>query len=196
MSEILHMVFEEFGNINAPGLFLLFVASSFVLIPRPLLCIFGGYLLGYWAIPLALLGGAVGSALALLIARYFLRDRIGRMLVNLPSIRGVMRAVDMEGWRVVMLLRLCSPIPGCMLNYFFGLSRINLLSFITASAIGVTPQVGLFVYCGITGHMLSEKGLLTDLQLFLNVGGALATMLCIFMVKQRAKAVLAELRSA
>ena len=45
MNEVLHQVFEKFGSINAMGFFLLFVLSSFVLIPRPLLCISGGYLL-------------------------------------------------------------------------------------------------------------------------------------------------------
>ena len=196
MNEVLHQVFEKFGSINAMGFFLLFVLSSFVLIPRPLLCIFGGYLLGFCAIPLALAGGALGSALALLIARYLFRERIGRMLAKLPSISATMRAVDIEGWRLVVLLRLCSPIPGCLLNYFFGLSRIRLVPFMTASAIGVTPQVVLFVYCGITGQTLSGNGVPMALQLFLNVTGVVVTAMAIIVVKQRTKAVLAKSRAA
>jgi uncharacterized membrane protein YdjX (TVP38/TMEM64 family) len=195
MNEVIRQVVEKFGSIDAPGLFLLFLISSFVLIPRPLLCIFGGYLLGYRAIPLALVGGALCSALALLIARYLLRERIGCMLVRSPSASAMMRAVDLEGWRLIVLMRLCSPIPGCLLNYFFGLSRIGLGSFITASIVGVTPQVVLFVYCGITGQMLSENGLPTGLQLFLNLAGVLVTVWTVVMIKQRAKAVLAERRS-
>lgn len=194
MNEVLRQVFEQFGSIDAYGFFLLFLISSFVLIPRPLLCVVGGYLLGYRAIPLALAGGSLGSALALLIARYLLRERIGRMLANSPSAGAMMRAVDLEGWRLIMLLRLCSPMPGCLLNYFFGLSRIGLVSFMTASIVGVTPQVVLFVYCGITGEMLSEKGLPTGLQLFLNLAGVLVTVWTVVLIKQRAKAVLTELR--
>ncbi|MBV9305081.1 MAG: TVP38/TMEM64 family protein [Acidobacteriaceae bacterium] len=195
MNEALHQVFEKFGSIGAPGFLLLFLVSSFVLIPRPLLCIFGGYLFGYRAIPLALVGGALGSALALLIARYLLRERIARMLVNSPSASAIMRAVDLEGWRLIVLLRLCSPIPGCLLNYFFGLSRIGLVSFMTASIVGVTPQVVLFVYCGIAGQILSESGLPTAIKLFLNLAGVLVTVWAVVIIRQRAKAVLAELRS-
>ena len=195
MNEVLHQVLEKFGSIDASGFFLLFLISSFVLIPRPLLCIVGGYLLGYRAIPLALAGGALGSALALLIARHLLRERIGGMLVYSTSASAMMRAVDLEGWRLIVLLRLCSPIPGCLLNYFFGLSRIGLISFMTASIVGVTPQVVLFVYCGITGQMLSENGLPTGLQLFLNLAGVVVTVWTVVMIKQRAKAVLAERRS-
>ena len=118
------------------------------------------------------------------------------MLAKLPSISATMRAVDIEGWRLVVLLRLGSPIPGCLLNYFFGLSRVRLFSFMTASAIGVTPQVVLFVYCGITGQMLSGNGVPIALQLFLNVTGVVVTAMAVIVVKQRTKAVLAKSRAA
>ena len=86
--------------------------------------------------------------------------------------------------------------PRVLAQLFSGLSRIGLISFMTASIVGVTPQVVLFVYCGITGQMLSENGLPTGLQLFLNLAGVVVTVWTVVMIKQRAKAVLlAERRS-
>jgi uncharacterized membrane protein YdjX (TVP38/TMEM64 family) len=191
MSEFLPRFLDAFTSFGVIGYFMLSLGSSFVLIPRPLLCVLGGYLLGLWAIPVGIAGIALGSALALLVTRYLLRERVGRMLASRPLVSAAMRAVDGERWRLILLLRLCSPIPGCLVNYFFGLTGIGVLSFTTASIVGVAPQVGLFVYFGIAGQALSGSGPMA-VQVFLNVAGVLVIGIGFLLVRRRAKAALAR----
>jgi uncharacterized membrane protein YdjX (TVP38/TMEM64 family) len=195
MNDVLQQVFDRFGSIDAGDLFLLFVLSSLVLIPRQLLCVFGGYLLGFWAIPIALAGSALGSALALLIARLLLREWIGRMVVKRPTVSATIKAVDIESWRLIMLLRLCSPIPGCLLNYFFGLTGVGMISFTTASVVGLTPQVGLFVYFGVVGQTLLGAGGPMAAQLLLNATGVIVTVFGIIAVRRRANSALEHFRA-
>ena len=54
MSGLTHGVMEWMGTFGATGFLAMFILSSFVLVPRPLLCTLAGYILGFWAIPVAL----------------------------------------------------------------------------------------------------------------------------------------------
>jgi uncharacterized membrane protein YdjX (TVP38/TMEM64 family) len=196
MSELTHGVMEWMGNFGATGFLAMFILSSFVLVPRPLLCTLAGYILGFWAIPVALAGTLLGSGLALLSARYLLRAPVGRMLAKRPWIGATMQAMHMEGFRLIALLRLCSPVPGCLLNYFVGLTRISLLTFMTASLIGLTPQIILFVHLGVAGQMAaSTTGTPMVLQFILNVAGLAVLALGVVVIRRRAKMVLNDSRA-
>jgi hypothetical protein len=81
------------------------VLSAFILIPRPLLCALAGYFLGFWAVPLALAGILLGSALAFISARHLLRAPVGRMLAERPWISAAMEAMHLEGFRLIALPR-------------------------------------------------------------------------------------------
>ena len=62
-----------------------------------------------------------------------------------------MNAVNAEGWRIVALCRLASPIPSTIQNAIFGLTRIELWPYLWATFLFTIPQTILYVYLGAIG---------------------------------------------
>jgi uncharacterized membrane protein YdjX (TVP38/TMEM64 family) len=90
---------------------LVFIVSSFIFIPRPIVCMASGIALGLSAVPLALGAATVGAILAFLAARYLGRSYFLSLIERWPVSQTIMRAIDDEGWKIVGLLRVASPIP-------------------------------------------------------------------------------------
>ena len=51
-----------------------------------------------------------------------------------PNWRRFLDAVDAEGWRLVVLTRFVSPLPGGAINYLFGLTGIAFVPYVVATA--------------------------------------------------------------
>lgn len=106
-----------------------FVFGALAFVPRNLMCVLGGTVFGHAAFPVALVSATLGACAALLIARYLFRRPFQRMADRRPAWKAVAAAVDGEGWRIALLLRIASPLPGSVVNYMFGLTRIPLWRF-------------------------------------------------------------------
>src|SRR5436305_11037373 len=83
---------------SAAALALIFFVASFVFVPRTLLCLGVGALLGLPSILIILPSTTVGGVLAFLAARYLLKDRVQAMINRRPGLRKIAAAVDAEGW--------------------------------------------------------------------------------------------------
>jgi uncharacterized membrane protein YdjX (TVP38/TMEM64 family) len=178
-----------------PGLAFLaaaFVAGALLFIPRPPLCVAGGILFGLSAFPVALVSSTVGAILAFLISRYLFRSSFLKAINRRPKSkwRAIKDAVDIEGWRIVGLLRLASPVPGTATNYLFGLTRISLWQYTAATIAGLMPQTFLFVYLGTTGNAaLRAESWFKFGVMLASVGFALAVC---WLIAQRTRAILAD----
>ncbi len=146
------------------ALALIFVVANFVLFPRMFLCLGAGTMFGLLAIPIILTSTTVGGVLSFLLARHLLADRLQRQFDKQPRLRAVADAVDGESWRVVALLRLGSPIPTTVQNYFFGITRIRLWPYTVATFVFTIPQVLLYVYIGAVGRTALIEELLVNSQ--------------------------------
>ncbi len=129
----------------------LLTLGGLVLVPRALVCVGAGAVLGWAALLPSLLGSALGATLGFLLARFVLAGVIRRFVARRPRIEVVLSAVEAEGWRVLGLLRLASPVPGPAINFACGVSRMGFGEYIGATLVGVLPQTLLFVYLGRTG---------------------------------------------
>jgi uncharacterized membrane protein YdjX (TVP38/TMEM64 family) len=89
-----------------------------------------------------------GASLAFLIARYLARDWVTRRLKKYPQAAAIDRAIEKNGFKVVILLRLQPVIPFNMLNYALGLTSIRWRDYALASWIGMLPATILYVYLG------------------------------------------------
>jgi uncharacterized membrane protein YdjX (TVP38/TMEM64 family) len=146
---------RELGPLNgssalAVGLF--FAAAALIVFPRTPLIIAAGATYGLSAAPIILLGGTAGGVLAFCFSRYVASGRFHRWLERHQRLREIARAVDLEGWKVVALLRLGVPVPNAATNYMLGLTRIGLPSYALATLIFSVPQVVLFCFLGATGR--------------------------------------------
>ncbi|HEU4414413.1 MAG TPA: TVP38/TMEM64 family protein [Candidatus Angelobacter sp.] len=89
-----------------------------------------------------------GACAAFLIARYLARDWVTRRMKKYPQAAAIDRAIEKNGFKVVVLLRLQPVLPFNMLNYALGLTSIRLRDYALASWIGMLPATILYVYLG------------------------------------------------
>jgi uncharacterized membrane protein YdjX (TVP38/TMEM64 family) len=168
---------------------LVFFFASFVLIPRTFLCIGAGASFGLFAILIILPSTALGGMLAFLLARYFFSERVQHFIDNRPGLRKVAVAVDEEGWRVVALLRLASPLPNAAQNYMFGLTRIGFLPYAITTFVFSVPQVVLYVYLGSTGRAVLFDGDLSTLNRLMLGAGLICIVITALLIVRRIRRV-------
>jgi uncharacterized membrane protein YdjX (TVP38/TMEM64 family) len=97
-----------------------------------------------------------GATLAFLIARYVARDWVTRRLKKYPQAAAIDRAIEKNGFKAVVLLRLQPVLPFNILNYALGLTSIRLRDYMLASWIGMFPATVLYVYLGSTMNNISD----------------------------------------
>jgi uncharacterized membrane protein YdjX (TVP38/TMEM64 family) len=179
---------NSFTDMGPAGLLLLaalFFFGAVVFLPRPAACLFGGATVGFWAIPIGLVSTTAGAVAALLLARTFFRERLITMAASQPRWRAVIEAVEAEGWRLVALLRVASPVPGSLLSYLFGLTRIGVGPFAAATFAGCIPQVVTFVALGVAARTMLDKEPVSHAVLIFGVVGLIMVASAVTLVVRR-----------
>ncbi len=116
--------------------------------PAFLLTIAAGAIFGFIeGVVYVMIGATIGSTLAFLVGRYLARHFVEGLLHREPRLAAIDRAVERQGLRLVLLLRMSPAVPYTLLNYALGLSRVRLLDYVVGS-IGMLPVVAAYVYTG------------------------------------------------
>jgi uncharacterized membrane protein YdjX (TVP38/TMEM64 family) len=101
-----------------------------------------------------------------------------------------------EGWKIVLLTRLSPIFPFNLLNYAYGLTRVNLKHYFWASWIGMMPGTVMYVYIGSLAGDLASLGAgthtRTPAEWVLYGVGLLATVTVTIFVARLARRALAE----
>jgi uncharacterized membrane protein YdjX (TVP38/TMEM64 family) len=146
--------------LGAPGAFLygvVYAAGAIAMLPGSALTagagLVYGTLIGVLIVSPASVVAATGS---FLIARYFARDWVERKLRAYPKFAAIDRAVEKQGFKVVLLIRLQPILPFVLLNYGLGLTRVRVRDYVIASWIGMLPATILYVYLGSALHNVSD----------------------------------------
>ncbi|MDX1577405.1 MAG: VTT domain-containing protein [Gemmatimonadota bacterium] len=167
-----------------------YAALVVVLVPGGTLTVGAGFTFGLWLGTLVVfLAANLGAALAFLIGRYLLRERVQRWLAGRPTLSAVDRAVEKQGWKVVFLTRLSPVFPFNVQNYFYGLTGVSFAGYLGASLIGMLPGTLLYVYIGTAGAQVAEAagGTASWGRTALTVVGLLATFLVVVLITRVAK---------
>ena len=137
-----------------------------------------------------------GATLAFLIARYLARDWVKRRLTKYPQAATLDRAIERNGFKAVILLRLQPVLPFNILNYALGLTSIRLRDYMLASWIGMFPATVLYVYLGSVMNNISDllrgrpnSGMAGRLLLW---GGLAAIVILVWWLGRIAKKALRE----
>jgi uncharacterized membrane protein YdjX (TVP38/TMEM64 family) len=115
------------------------------------------------------------------------------MIVHKPRLIAIMNAVNAEGWRIVALSRIASPIPSTAVNALFGLTRIGLLPFSWATFVFIIPQTLLYAYLGSVGKAALIDQNESGLHVGIMAAGGLAFLAVVLLVSRRMRASLREL---
>jgi uncharacterized membrane protein YdjX (TVP38/TMEM64 family) len=142
------------GSLGPLGVFLLalFLAiGSLLFLPASPFIIAGSAVFGF---PLGVLGALTGLALGasggFCLSRWFLRKEISARFRKHATFRAIDIAIEKEGWKIVILLRLC-PIPFGLANYLYGLTAVRFRPYLIASLIGGLPSLLLYCQLGTAG---------------------------------------------
>lgn len=164
---------------------LVYVVAVVAFAPASALTIAGGLAFGFWAFPLVMVAATVGAALAFLVSRFFLRDRVKSLVDARPKLKAIDRAVSEDGWKIVGLLRLSPLVPFNLQNYFFGATRVGFLPYFAATAVGIAPGTLVYVYLGTLGKEAgSEQGDGTLTWIFFGIGLAATVAVAVFVTRK------------
>jgi len=156
-------------------------------VPRAVVCVGAGAVLGWSALWPAMAGTAIGTTLGFVLARFVFQDFIQRFAAARPRVRAIMRAIDAEGWRLVGLLRLASPLPGPVINFACGVTGIAFGDYFLASVFGVLPQTLLFIYLGKAGSAALASRSLFSVNTLTAAAGVALTVAALWRLKLAAK---------
>jgi uncharacterized membrane protein YdjX (TVP38/TMEM64 family) len=104
----------------------------------------------------ASLGATLGATAAFLLSRLLLRGWIERHLAGHPAITAIDRAIGSQGFKVVLLVRLCSLLPYDLMSYALGLTKVRLGRYLLGTWLGRLPEILLWAYIGSTAKDLSD----------------------------------------
>ena len=92
----------------------------------------------------------MGAAFGFLLSRSLLRKDIAVHFRKHATFRAIDQAVEAEGWKIVILLRLC-PIPFGLANYLYGLTAVRFRPYLLATILGSLPSTLLLCQLGSAG---------------------------------------------
>lgn len=165
---------------------LIYIVGVVVFAPGSLLSITAGLAYGAWGIPLAIVAATCGASLSFLISRYVVRARIRAVLARHMRLKAVQDAVDEEGWKIVVLLRLSPLVPFNLQNYAFGITDIPFLQFASATFFGIMPGAVAYVSLGIIGGAAGNDNLGALQWSVLGLGLA-ASVVVAFLIARKAR---------
>jgi uncharacterized membrane protein YdjX (TVP38/TMEM64 family) len=179
--------FGELSPASGAVLAAIFVVVALVPIPRTFFVLAAGVVFGMASIPIIMVATTAGCLLAFLAARYLFAGPVWRAVAGRPKLAAVMDAVDAEGWRIVALCRLASPIPSMIQSALFGITRIGLWPYAWATFLFTIPQIVLYAYLGAVGKaaLLGES---KGLNLSLMIAGGITFLVVVVLITRRVRA--------
>ncbi|TNF34500.1 MAG: TVP38/TMEM64 family protein [Deltaproteobacteria bacterium] len=145
---------ESLRDLGAGGLALFalsYVVALVLTLPSSIMCLGAGFAWGAGGgFAIALPSLALGATLAFLVGRHVFRHRVARRVASSRKLSAIDRAVGERGGRLVFLLRLSPVIPFNYSNYVLSVTRVDLKSFVLATAAGMIPTTLLYTWLGST----------------------------------------------
>lgn len=143
------LAFTEANFAAAVGIFIIAyaIATGLSLPGAVILTLAGGFLFGaVFATLFVNIGATTGATLAFLTARYLLRDTVeqkfGKWLG--PFQEGFAK----NAFSYLLTLRLIPLFPFFVVNLVSGLTRVNVGTYVAATAIGIIPGSFVYAYAG------------------------------------------------
>ncbi len=134
----------------------LWIPGAVLLVPGSVLTLGTGFLLGpVWGLVVVSIGSTLGATAAFLVGRRLGRDWVRERIGGHERLSGVDGAIEREGLKVVLLLRLSPLIPYNALNYALSLTGVGLRDYVIGSWLGMLPGTVLYVALGAGARSLA-----------------------------------------
>lgn len=148
---------QGLGVLGPVALVVFYALVCLFLLPGSVLTLAAGFMFGMvWGTVCASLGATLGATAAFIVGRFLIRGWIERRLMIHPGFLAVDRAIGSQGFKIVLLVRLCSLFPYDLMSYLFGLTKVPLGRYVVATWLGRLPETLLFAYLGTTAKSLAD----------------------------------------
>ena len=146
------------GKLGAVVFVGLVIVLTSVYVPDTIFALVAGVLFGVGnGTALMVIAGVLTAHLNYAMSRLFLRDAVHRWLARSPKLAAIERAVNHEGLRFQLLLRL-TPIHPVTVNYMLGATNTRYLTFLVG-CVGLIPGLFVEVYFGDAAkHIAKASG--------------------------------------
>lgn len=101
-------------------------------------------------------GASLGAVSAFLLARYLLREQVGRLSKRYAVFEALDLALQDNGLKIFVLLRLSPLIPFNAINYIGGVSSVSLRDYVIA-LVAILPGTTLYVFLGASAGSLADS---------------------------------------
>ncbi|GBG33734.1 Golgi apparatus membrane protein TVP38 [Hondaea fermentalgiana] len=95
-----------------------------------------------------IVGASVGATMAFLMGRYLLREVINQWAKKFRVIKALDKALETQGFRITLLLRLSPIVPFNVFNFIMGSTSCELRDYVLATSLGIIPGTFAFVFIG------------------------------------------------
>ncbi len=139
--------FGHFGLLSALFVLAYVAVTGFSLPGAVILTLAGGFLFGFvWGTLFVNLGATTGATLAFLSSRYLLRDWVERKFGK--WLGPVQQGFTNNAFSYLLTLRLIPLFPFFVVNLVSGLTRMNVGTYVVATALGIIPGSFVYAYAG------------------------------------------------
>uniref|UniRef100_A0A7S2Y1P9 VTT domain-containing protein n=1 Tax=Fibrocapsa japonica TaxID=94617 RepID=A0A7S2Y1P9_9STRA len=162
-----------------------------------------GVALGSFAV---ILGASIGAIIAFILGRYVLQDTAQVLFNKFKIMRAVDKAIESQGLKLCLLLRLSPVVPFNAFNYIMGLTAISLKDY-TIGCLGIIPGTVAYVFIGSSASGIGDMKGNDEEQndntkdadgeesssdndtvfLIVIIVGAIATVIAVFLISWYAK---------
>ncbi|MFC1735454.1 TVP38/TMEM64 family protein [Candidatus Hydrogenedentota bacterium] len=149
----------ELGPLGPIVFVLIYIGATIAMIPGTALTLFAGVLFGSILGTVCVsVGSTIGASLCFLISRYLARDTAKEWLSKRRAFVKLDRLTESQGQTIVAITRLVPIFPFNLLNYGFGLTRVNFGTYVLWSWLCMLPMTILFVVGGEAGFKVLSEG--------------------------------------
>ena len=150
---------EGSGFVGGLVFIAIYILAAVLFVPGSILTLGAGFVFGVlWGTVYVSIASTVGATAAFLVGRYLARDWGADKVAGNRRFAAIDNAVGREGWKIVGLTRLSPIFPFNLLNYAYGLTKVNLKGYFLASWIGMLPGTLMYVYIGSLAGNLATLG--------------------------------------
>lgn len=135
----------------------LYVVGAVLFLPGSFMTMASGFLFKVFLGTITVsVGSTIGACAAFMISRTFGRKWIAARIARSRGFSAFDHAVKRHAFKIILLTRLSPAFPYNMLNYAFGLTKIDFWKYALGSWIGMIPPTIMYTYFGSGLRSLTE----------------------------------------
>ena len=139
-----------------------------------------------------MIGHPPACLLTILLGRYCFKKYIQENVISkLRVFNAIDKAIQTEGYKIQILLRVQPVIPWNILNYMTAVTSCSIKNYMIGTYIGIIPSTVLWLYIGVNMQTITEviygKRQIDTVQIIFMVFFTIALFVCIYILSKESK---------